>query len=60
MYFLLLLGGRDDTSKSVIVTLSNLWEGATAPPPLPPARYSPVSGCVAFPGVQGNVTLGKF
>ena len=59
MYFLLLLGGRDDTSKSVIVTLSNLWEGATAPP-LPPARYSPVSGCVAFPGVQGNVTLGKF
>ena len=29
-------GGRDDTSKSVIVTLLNLW-GATAPPaPLPP------------------------
>ena len=35
-------GGRDDTSKSVIVTLSNLW-GATAPPapPPPPTRYGP-------------------
>ena len=30
--FSLITGGRDDTSKSVIVTLSNLWEGATAPP----------------------------
>ena len=27
-------GGRDDTSKSVIVTLSNLW-GAIAPPAPP-------------------------
>ena len=32
-------GGRDGTSKNVIVTLSNLG-GATAPPP--PARYGPV------------------
>ena len=25
IYFLLLLGGKDDTSKTVIVTLLNLW-----------------------------------
>ena len=35
IHFLLLLGGRDDTSKSVIVTLSNLLGGATAPPAPP-------------------------
>ena len=32
--------GRDNTYKSVIVTLSDHW-GATAPPPPPPARYGP-------------------
>ena len=32
IYFLFLLGGRDDTSKSVMGTLSKLWGGATAPP----------------------------
>ena len=47
IYFLLLLGGRYDTSKSVILTLSNLWGGgggATAPSP--PARYGPDSATV--------------
>ena len=43
-HFLLLLGGggRDDTCKSVIVTLSNLWGGQLLPP-LPLARYGPVT-----------------
>ena len=39
MFSLFTGGGRDDTSKSVIVTLSNLG-GATAPS-APPARYGP-------------------
>ena len=29
-------GGRDDTSKSVIVTLSNLWGGGGVGPTAPP------------------------
>ena len=41
IYFLLLLGGRDDTSKSVIVTLSNLRGVTTAPlPPLGMAQIA--------------------
>ena len=39
IYFLLFLGDRDDTYKSVIVTLSDLWGGncpLPSPPPPPP------------------------
>ena len=37
--FSLISGVRDDTSKSVIVTLSNIWGGNCPPPPSPLGTY---------------------